>query len=30
MQDTVTGKNSGNNYCYYYLHTNGDLIHKPI
>jgi len=27
-QDTVTGKNRGDNYCYYYLHTNGDLIHK--
>lgn len=27
-QDTVTGQNCGDNYCYYYLHTNGDLIHK--
>lgn len=27
-QDTVTGQNHGENYCYYYLHTNGDLIHK--
>lgn len=27
-QDTITGQNHGENYCYYYLHTNGDLIHK--
>ena len=27
-QDIVTGQNHGENYCYYYLHTNGDLIHK--
>ena len=27
-QDTVTGQKHGENYCYYYLHTNGDLIHK--
>ena len=27
-QDTVTGQSHGENYCYYYLHTNGDLIHK--
>ena len=27
-QDTVTGQNHGANYCYYYLHANGDLIHK--
>ncbi len=27
-QDTITGRNHGENYCYYYLHTNGDLIHK--
>ncbi len=27
-QDTVTGEHHGERYCYYYLHTNGDLIHK--
>lgn len=27
-QDTITGQKHGANYCYYYLHTNGDLIHK--
>lgn len=27
-QDTSTGINRGGNYCYYYLHTNGELIHK--
>lgn len=27
-RDTATGQNHGENYCYYYLHTNGDLIHK--
>jgi len=27
-QDTATGINRGDNYCYYYLHENGDLIHK--
>jgi len=27
-QDTTTGIDHGENYCYYYLHENGDLIHK--
>lgn len=27
-QDVVTGKNCSDDYCYYYLHENGDLIHK--
>lgn len=27
-QDTITGKNHGENFCYYYLHENGELIHK--
>lgn len=27
-QDTSTGKGHGDNYCYYYLHSNGELIHK--
>lgn len=27
-QDTSTGKNHSDNYCYYYLHVNHDLIHK--
>ena len=27
-RDINTGKNHGENFCYYYLHTNGDLIHK--
>ncbi len=27
-QDTVTGQDHGERYCFYYLHTNGDLIHK--
>lgn len=28
-REETTGNSDSENYCYYYLHTNGDLIHKP-
>lgn len=28
-RNNITGVNSGNNYCWFYLHTNGSLISKP-
>lgn len=29
-QDTVTGQDCKSEFCYYYLHENGDLIHKSM
>jgi hypothetical protein len=29
-RETTTGVGHGDNFCYYYLHASGELIHKPM